>query len=502
MKSLVTRIEPQMRAASAALFRLSWPVIASRVGVMLMALMDTIVVGQYSSAELGHLTLAQALHWVPALTSMGLLMGVQVKTAHFLGSGDLHRIGAVFQRGISYALTLGLAFMVLLLLGGTQFLALVVKPEMVNGARLPLILFACSIPVFLPGQVGSLFLEALGRTRDTLIATLIANGLNVALLLLLVPGHVTLFGIHFEGAMGAATATLIARALQSLGLLIHILRLKETRPFDLMGGQEADAQGAAEQRHVGYATGAAYFIEVGAFAGMTLFAGHIGEIEVASWTIVLNYASVVFMVPMGLSAGCSVLVGKAFGAGDMKTLARMGRVSFIAAAAFMTCVVIFTALFAGVISRFYSHDDHLLPTVQMGLLLSCFFFIPDGLQVVAAQALRARKDILAPTLIHYISYGAIMLPLGFLFCLTLGWGVAGLVWAVVVASLISGTFQTARFLWLDRRVAAIARPDTHGGYHARRPAKQMRSDHRRQHRHRRGGGAGFRPAGGEGGRPL
>jgi MATE family multidrug resistance protein len=455
MKTLITRIEPQMRAAFAALFRLSWPVIASRVGVMLMAVMDTIVVGQHSSAELGYLTLAQALHWVPALTSMGLLMGVQVKTAHFLGGGDLHRIGAVFQRGIGYALLLGIGFMALLLLGGTQFLALVVKPDMVAGAHLPLILFACSIPVFLPGQVGSLFLEALGRTRDTLVATLIANVLNVVLLLLLVPGHVTLFGIHFEGAMGAAAATLIARALQSAGLLIHILRLKETRPFDLLGRQEKDHHGAVEQRHVGYATGAAYFIEVGAFAGMTMFAGHIGEIEVASWTIVLNYASVVFMVPMGLSAGCSVLVGKAFGAGDFAAVARMGRVSFIAAAAFMVCVVAFTALCAGIISRFYSHDPHLLPNVRMGLLLSCWFFIPDGLQVVASQALRARRDILAPTIIHYVSYGAIMLPLGFVFSITLNWGVAGLVWAVVAASLISGTFQTARFLWLDRQAAAI-----------------------------------------------
>ncbi|MDV6329715.1 MATE family efflux transporter [Asticcacaulis sp. 201] len=451
MNRLIARIEPQTRAAFAALFALSWPVIASRVGVMLMALMDTIVVGQHSSAELGYLTLSQSLYWVPALTSMGLLMGVQVKTSHFLGSGDLHRIGAVFQRGIGYALTLGIGFMLMLLVGGAPFLGLIVKPDMVEGARVPLIIFACSMPLFLPGAVGTQFLEALGRTRDTLIATLIANALNVILLLLLVPGHVTIFGIHFEGAIGAATATLTARALQSIGLLIHILRLKETRPFDLMGRQAPDHHGAVEQRHVGYATGAAYFIEVAAFAGMTMFAGHIGEIEVASWTVVLNYASVVFMVPMGLSAGCSVLVGRAFGAGDREALARTGRVSFISAALFMIAVVVFTALLSGVIARFYSHDEALLPTIQAGLLLSCLFFIPDGLQVVAAQALRARKDVLAPTIIHYVSYGAIMLPLGFVFCLTLGWGVAGLIWAVVVASLISGTFQTARFLWLDRR---------------------------------------------------
>ncbi|MBW8882874.1 MAG: hypothetical protein JF615_16055, partial [Asticcacaulis sp.] len=149
-----------------------------------------------------------------------------------------------------------------------------------------------------------------------------------------------------------------------------------------------------------------------------------------------------------------VLVGKAFGAGDSEGVARMGRVSFVSAGAFMALVVLGILLGSDVVTRFYTHDALLIPEVRAGLLLSCLFFIPDGLQVVAAQALRARKDVLAPTVIHYVSYGLIMLPLGFVFCLTFGWGVPGLVYAVAVASLISGTFQTGRYLWLDKRALA------------------------------------------------
>jgi MATE family multidrug resistance protein len=442
---------PETRAAFAALFRLSWPVIGSRVGIQVMSLIDTIVVGRYSSAELGYLMLGLSLFWVPAATSWGLSMGMQVKTAHFLGAGDLHRIGAVFQRGIAYALVLGLTFMALLTVAGVGFLDAFEGPAMAHGAQLPMIVFALSMPAFLLTVAISQFLEALSRTRDILIATLLANAFNIVLLLMLVPGQFTFFGIHFSGAMGAATATAVARLAQAAGLLIHVLRLKEAKAFDLLGRQERDAEGAAEQRHVGYATGAAYFIETAAFAGMALFAGRFSAEAVASWAIVLNFASVVFMVPMGLSAGCSVLVGKAYGAGDREGLACFGRVSFMAAAGFMALVVLGVAFGAGLIARLYTHDPALIPVVRDGLRLSCFFFIPDGLQVVAAQALRARKDVIAPTIIHYVSYGVIMLPLGFLFCLTLGWGVAGLIWAVVVASAISGPFQTGRFLWLDRK---------------------------------------------------
>ena len=450
MRNVIT-FDDKTRAAFAALYSLSWPVIMSRLGVVLMSLMDTIIVGQYSSAQLGFLMLAQSLYWVPAMTSMGLLMGVQVKTSHFLGSGDLHRIGAVFQRAMIQGIVLGVVFMIMLLVAGLAFLHLIVTPDMAEGARTPIVLFAVSIPVFLVSIVCTQFLEALGRTRDVLIGTLAANALNIALLFLLVPGGFSLFGIHFSGAVGAATATLIARSAQGLGMLVYVLTLKQTKPYGLLDKQPADHAGAVEQRHVGYATGAAYFIEIGAFAGMTLFAGHIGATAVASWAIILNFASLVFMVPMGLSVGCSVLVGRAYGAGDRSGLALTGRVSFLSAAGFMILVVIAVLLGADVITRFYSHDALLIPIVRNGLLLSCLFFIPDGLQVVAAQALRARKDILAPTVIHYVSYGAIMLPLGFVFSIVMGAGVAGLIWSVVVASLVSGTFQTARFLWLDKK---------------------------------------------------
>jgi MATE family multidrug resistance protein len=451
MKRWIGKLDDQTRAAFAALVRLAWPVVLTRVATQLMALIDTLVVGQYDSRQLAFNALAIGLSWVPAVTGMGLLMGVQVKTSHFLGAEDHHRIGAVFRRGVRYALLLGLGCLFALWLAGPFLLGLMVQPDLAAGATLPLRLFALSLPAFLIGIACSNFLEALGRPRDVLIATLGANGLNVVLLLVLVPGHWHLFGVTINGAGGAATATLIARTALCLGLLIYVIALPATRDFGLLAPQPADSQGAREQRHVGYASGAAFFIEVAAFTGMTMFAGHVGGTAVAAWAIVLNFASVVFMVPLGVATGCSVLVGRAFGAGDTAGVARTGRVGFFAAAGFMGLVVLTVLVGAPLITRIYTHDAGLIPAVELGLWLSCGFFIPDGLQVVAAQALRARHDIVAPTVIHYLSYGAVMLPLGYVFCVGLGWGVGGLVLAVIAASLLSGTFQTGRFLWLDRR---------------------------------------------------
>ena len=48
-----------------SLLTLATPVVVSRLGIMAMGLVDAIVVGQYSSTQLGY----QALGWAPARTA-------------------------------------------------------------------------------------------------------------------------------------------------------------------------------------------------------------------------------------------------------------------------------------------------------------------------------------------------------------------------------------------------------------------------------------------------
>ena len=78
----------------------------------------------------------------------------------------------------------------------------------------------------------------------------------------------------------------------------------------------------------------------------------------------------------------------------------------------------------------------------------------NGIQVVAAQANRAAGDVWWPTIMHFAAYGGIMMPLGWWLAQTLG--VAGLVWAVIIASLASSALLTGRFVRVARRLPASA----------------------------------------------
>jgi multidrug resistance protein, MATE family len=93
----------------------------------------------------------------------------------------------------------------------------------------------------------------------------------------------------------------------------------------------------------------------------------------------------------------------------------------------------------------------LIALASGGLAIAGLFFAVDAVQVVVAQALRARGDVLAPTITHIISYAFLMLPLGWALAVPLGLGLNGAVWAVIVASIASAGLLAGRFLWLARR---------------------------------------------------
>jgi len=90
------------------------------------------------------------------------------------------------------------------------------------------------------------------------------------------------------------------------------------------------------------------------------------------------------------------------------------------------------------------------------LLLSTLFFVADGLQVVGAQSCRAQSDVWVPTATHFASYLLVMMPLGYGFAILMELGVDGLVWSVIVASLMSASLLWGRFVWLTRAASTVA----------------------------------------------
>ncbi len=432
-----------------ALLRLTGPVAAARLGVMAMGLTDALVVGRYSAAQLGYQALGWTLPAVAMVGAMGFLSGVQVMTARYLGQGRPELTGAVFRRGLGYALALGLGMGALLMAFGPPMLhALRLAPGLADGAAGPLRIFAASLPAILIAFCAGAFLEAVGKARVSMTLMWTANLVNLGLDLLLVPGSL---GLPALGAAGAAWATFGARAFLAAALLAYVLRMKSARSLGLFERISDQPGAAAQQRRLGYGAGASQLVESAAFSGMNLVVGAIDALTVAGWAVVLNFTAIVFMTPLGMSVACAVLVARAQGAQDEAGVRRAAILGFWTAAAYGLAAAALAIPLRGAIASAYAGDPALVAAASGAIGLAALFLCPDAVQVVAAQALRARGDVLAPTLTHIVSYALLMLPLGWFLSVRMHQGLNGAVLAVILASLMSAGLLLARFWMLERR---------------------------------------------------
>jgi multidrug resistance protein, MATE family len=434
------------RAATRDLARLAWPVVMARLGVMTMGLTDAIVVGNYASRELAFHSLAWAPTSVVLTTAVGLMMGVQVMAARMLGEGRPQDVGAVLRRGIAFALQIGFgSALLLILLGPVGLRAAGLEPGLAEGASPALIVFSLSLPFYLLSATAQLFIEALGKPKMSMAAIWVANVVNLGLNLLLVPD---LMGLGVNGAVASAWATFGARAALAAFLLIYILRLPEARALGIFTPRPRRRARAAEDRRL---------------RRLQLFhRGHgLRRHDAVRRPPGRERNRRLGGRPQRLGHrlhdpdGSVVRHGRAGRQGLRRRRrprraarrpdrGRDGRRRDPADRA---------PRLAGRRpgGRGLWPRSALLAIAVPALILATLFFVADGIQVVAGGAVGLGGDVWWPTIMHFTAYGAIMMPLGW--WLAPRFGVDGLVWAVIVASLVSATLLTGRFVRIARRLA-------------------------------------------------
>jgi MATE family multidrug resistance protein len=433
----------QTRPYVAALLRLAGPVALARLGIIGMAIVDVVVVGQLAPDELPH----QALGWAPTavflVAAIGLLQGVQVLAARSLGEKNPEGAGVALRRGLVLALVAGLLSAALMWLGGERiFTAFGIEEGLAAPSTPVMMVLALSIPLHLLYIAGTYFLEAIKKPGISTAVMWAANIVNLALNLLWVPEH---------GAIGSAWATVCARIFLSGVLLIWIFLLRDGVHYGVRKlGAKGPSFGALLA--VGVAAAVSQAVEAGAFSAMTVIAGRIGAHVVSAYQIMLNLMAFVFMVALGLATATAVLVSEAIGRKAPHDAARAGWTGIGLNAIAMIIAAIAILVFAQQIGRAYTADIELAALLASLMWVAALALHPDGAQVVAASALRARGDNWFPTFSHILAYAVVMPLLGYWLAERQGMGVAGLLFAIFWSSVLSAAVLLLRWRLMANRL--------------------------------------------------
>jgi len=430
------------------LARLSGPVILSRAGLMVMMFVDAIMVGRFSTQELAYQAIGLAPLMFVMVTSFGLLMGTLVRTAYKLGAGTPENCGSVWQRSLGYSLFIS-AIGFTASCFGTEFLILTGQEQNIaaGGGEVILIL-GYSIPFMLVFITSAFFLDGLKRPKPGMYLMIAANILNLALNWVLVFGNL---GLPAMGASGSAWASFGVRVFSAIVIVWYIWNLRDRDVFGIRKRNSRNWSSWAHQRKIGYSAGLSNAIESAAFSAMNIFAGLLGALPLAAFSVAFNNLALVFMIALGIGTATAVCVGNAHGRGDVRDMAYAGWTGLGLTVVIMTVLGLPLILFPDLMAGIFSKDLNLISAATPMIAFLSFVLIADGSQSVMAHALRGRSETWIPAVLHVVSYLMIMIPSAWLLSHTLGRGAIGLFEAMLIASLVSVSLLSARFWWLCRR---------------------------------------------------
>ncbi len=459
------------RADFRELVDLAIPVVTVQVGLMIMGVVDTIMVGHVSAADLAAVALGNLYFMSTAIVAMGILFSLDPLVAQAVGAGDRHGVARGVQRGLLGALVLGTLCAAVMFPAGSV-LSFARQPDDVvpiaSGyvrAALP------GIYPFLAFIVFRQILQAMGRLKPIVITVVLANLVNLFLNWVLVFGHL---GAPPMGAVGTGWASTLSRLFMVAALAVvagPVLApyLRERRPEVL------HLRPALRMLRLGVPIGIQLSLEYWAFAATSLLMGLISTVALAGHQVAINMAALTFMVPLGIGQACGVLVGRAVGAEDSDRARRAAGSGLWLSTAFMTLTAVMFFTLPELLASIYTSDAAVLALAASLLPLAGVFQVADGLQVVASGALRGIGDTRAPMITMVMGFWLFGLPIGIWLAFTRGLGPQGLWWGLVaglgaVAVLLYGRVRIrfARDLVrIDIEDAPPATPPTVAGIDSR-----------------------------------
>lgn len=205
--------------------------------------------------------------------------------------------------------------------------------------------------------------------------------------------------------------------------------------------------------HIGIPAGIQFIFEVSAFGFSAIMMGWIGTTALAAHQIAINLATISYMTTSGLGAAATIRVAKFLGQRDSPTM-RIAAFTLMGIATFI--MIGWAMLFIGgkdFLPTLYIDDQDVIGVASTLLIIAGFFQISDGMQVVCVGALRGLQDVKIPSLLIFVAYWVIALPLGYWFAFILAMGAIGIWLGLLIGLTITASLMFIRFNQLSKKTS-------------------------------------------------
>lgn len=405
-----------------------------------MAVVDNLMIGQLGAVHLAASSLANAIFIQFMILGLGLTFALSPLVAAANRHGNEQECSSLLHH--SLFINMAAAF----ILFGFIEIAVVILPhlgqeEQVVSYTIPYlqIIAASMIPIMF-FQTYRQFSDGLTYARPAMYIMLIANLVNVFLNWIFIFGNLGFPRLELNGA---GIATFGTRTFAGFAMFIYVLKSKRFSQFNPRNfSLNFHKKLVKKILQIGIPTSMQSFLEVVAFTSVAFIIGWIGTYELAAHQIALTMASVTFMFASGISHASAIRVGAEYGKEQAGETWIAGKSAFLLSASIMGVNGILFIVFRYPLVGMFI-DNPTVQEIAAGLLIiAALFQVFDGVQAVGVGALRGIQDVKIPTIIVFISYWVLSIPIGYLLGIVLQFGVDG-VWYGFVSGLGSAAIMLA-----------------------------------------------------------
>jgi MATE family multidrug resistance protein len=403
------------------------PLAAANLAQMAMGFTNTVIVGSLGSAALAAAGLGASLYFTIAMVCSGILTAVAPLAAHAIGARDDRRAGRVAGAGLVLAALLTVPVVSALLLANRLLVRLGYEPALAAEIGRFLGAIAWAAPGFLGFAVLRSFLVAASHSRTVMIALILCVPMNAGLNWILVFGHL---GAPVLGIAGSGCSTAVIQWVMFSGLALYTLAAPSLARYRLRPSLRSRDEIKRILR-LGLPIGGILGLEIGVFSATGILMGLLGADALGAHQLVMNCISVIFMVPLGIAQAVTVRVAVALGSGVPIAARRASIVAIALGIAYMAIMAVVLVAAPHTIARIYVDIDAPANRGLVGIALyllaiAALFQIFDGVQAIAAGALRGYRDTTVPLLLAVIGYWGIGFAGGWLLAFPAGYGPIGL----------------------------------------------------------------------------
>lgn len=463
MTTSATSSAPSSWRTEISLFsKLAIPMVATSLLQFSLNIVDTAVVGSYSTLELAGLAAGNSVFFFTFVVLQGLFFSLDMIFGELFGQKNLQGAVHVLHSALLSGILLSALFTIITVIACYNFEVFGSTPEIVEVTKPYLYVMALSIAPSLMIVQLQKFNQVFGNAMAFVWLTLAINVVNFILDIVLVHGVEGY--IEPMGSLGAGYATIGCRMVALAAAFVisyryaeHMARSWQVSLDHSLAKLDELLSKAQRTLRMGFPIALQLAAEIFMFSAATILATGFGDVPAGAHQVVLQICSATFMVPLAISSTTSMRVSTYMGGHETPLAIRSGWIGITMATLPMVLSGIAMYLWPEVLLRVFSSDEALITTAITLMVPAALFQIFDGLQVGAAGGLRGIGKVKTPLYSNLVGHYLVGLPLALYLAYEAEYGVWG-IWCGLAAGLFSVSIINIWRWLIDSQRLSEARP--------------------------------------------